>query len=84
MATEALPLPDSNSQTGALSAHNPDVVVDCNIRELYYGNFKAVRDTVIPMQEARHHGIHRALGLRQEHGAALHQPHERSGARLPL
>src|SRR5271169_6530071 len=27
-----------------------DVVLDCNIRELYYGNFKAVRDTTIPVK----------------------------------
>src|SRR5271169_1204354 len=27
-----------------------DVVLDCNIRELYYGNFKAVRDTAIPIK----------------------------------
>ena len=51
MATDALPLPDSNSQPVALCAHNPDVVVDCNIRELYYGTFKAVRDTVIPVKK---------------------------------
>jgi phosphate transport system ATP-binding protein len=28
-----------------------DVVVDCNIRELYYGAFKAVRDTQIPIKK---------------------------------
>ncbi len=28
-----------------------DVVVDCQIRELYYGNFKAVRDTLIPIKK---------------------------------
>ena len=27
------------------------VVVDCNIRELYYGSFKAVRDTTIPVKK---------------------------------
>ncbi len=26
-----------------------DVVIDCDIRELYYGTFKAVRDTAIPI-----------------------------------
>src|ERR1039457_7725977 len=51
MATEALPLPNSNSQTGALCAHNSDIVVDCHISELYYGSFKAVRDTVIPVRK---------------------------------
>lgn len=28
-----------------------DVVIDCNIRELYYGDFKAVRDTRIPIHK---------------------------------
>ncbi len=28
-----------------------DVVIDCNITELHYGNFKAVRDTKIPIQK---------------------------------
>src|SRR6201993_1982995 len=28
-----------------------DVVVDCSIRELYYGTFKAVRDTQIPVKK---------------------------------
>jgi phosphate transport system ATP-binding protein len=51
MATDAIPLPNSNLQAGALQAHNPDVVVDCHIRELYYGSFKAVRDTVIPIKK---------------------------------
>ena len=27
------------------------VVIDCNIRELYYGPFKAVRDTTLPVQK---------------------------------
>jgi phosphate transport system ATP-binding protein len=51
MATEALPQPGSDSNPGALPAHNPDIVVDCHIRELYYGNFKAVRDTAIPVKK---------------------------------
>ena len=28
-----------------------DVVIDCNINELYYGTFKAVRDTRIPIKK---------------------------------
>ena len=31
--------------------HNDGVVIDCDIRELYYGQFKAVRDTRIPIQK---------------------------------
>ena len=27
------------------------VVIDCNIEELYYGTFKAVRDTIIPIKK---------------------------------
>src|SRR5215471_14406821 len=27
------------------------VVLDCHIKQLYYGNFKAVRDTVIPVRK---------------------------------
>jgi phosphate transport system ATP-binding protein len=32
---------------------NPDnaVVIDCHIKDLYYGNFKAVRDTSIPVRK---------------------------------
>ncbi len=29
------------------------VVVDCNVRELYYGKFKAVRDTKIPIRKGQ-------------------------------
>ncbi len=51
MATDAIPQPGSNSQAGVPLLHNLDVVVDCHIRELYYGSFKAVRDTVIPVKK---------------------------------
>src|ERR1035438_4444989 len=30
---------------------DPSVVMDCNIENLYYGSFKAVRDTKIPVQK---------------------------------
>jgi len=30
-----------------------DVVIDCSIRELYYGSFKAVRDTQIPIHKGQ-------------------------------
>jgi phosphate transport system ATP-binding protein len=42
---------------GALRAAEPDasngreVVIDCHIKELHYGSFKAVRDTEIPIQK---------------------------------
>src|ERR1019366_5634501 len=31
-------------------AANNHVVIDCNIKELYYGTFKAVRDTITPVK----------------------------------
>jgi phosphate transport system ATP-binding protein len=31
--------------------HKENVVMDCHIKELYYGTFKAVRDTRIPVQK---------------------------------
>jgi phosphate transport system ATP-binding protein len=30
---------------------NHDVVIDCHIKELYYGKFKAVRDTSVPVKK---------------------------------
>jgi len=48
-ATEAVP--QANANSAALAVYNPDVVADCHIRELYYGAFKAVRDTVIPLKK---------------------------------
>jgi len=48
-ATEAALQPDANAAAPAV--HRPDVVVDCHIRELYYGTFKAVRDTIIPLKK---------------------------------
>ena len=32
-------------------ATNDNVVIDCHIKELYYGTFKAVRDTAIPVKK---------------------------------
>jgi phosphate transport system ATP-binding protein len=42
--------PVSGGNGGKAPAENP-VVIDCAIRELYYGPFKAVRDTQIPVQK---------------------------------
>ncbi|HTT70058.1 MAG TPA: phosphate ABC transporter ATP-binding protein PstB [Anaeromyxobacteraceae bacterium] len=33
------------------AARPPEVVIDCHIRELYYGAFRAVRDTQIPVMK---------------------------------
>ena len=46
----ALPPQPMHGQTPFLASHN-DVVVDCEIRELYYGSFKAVRDTTLPIKK---------------------------------
>src|SRR5208283_4078755 len=44
--------PDGNPHGGeARKAPDGQVVVDCHIRELYYGKFKAVRDTAIPVKK---------------------------------
>ena len=34
------------------AARNPgrDIVIDCHIKDLHYGTFKAVRDTTIPIR----------------------------------
>jgi phosphate transport system ATP-binding protein len=43
-----------NGTTSAAPAEtttNGGVVIDCDIKELYYGSFKAVRDTKIPIQK---------------------------------
>jgi len=37
----------------AKSTEGDGVVIDCDIEELYYGKFKAVRDTVIPLEKNR-------------------------------
>ena len=50
MAGETMPQPDSNPKAVPMLVHNADVVVDCHIRELYYGSFRAVRDTAIPVK----------------------------------
>jgi phosphate transport system ATP-binding protein len=42
-----------NSEQDSLEPDNPDnaVVIDCHIKDLHYGNFKAVRDTSIPVRK---------------------------------
>ena len=53
MMTSATDLGNDPSNTSKHS-HNTkpgDAVIDCNIKELYYGTFKAVRDTNIPIKK---------------------------------
>jgi phosphate transport system ATP-binding protein len=53
MAFSALPVSPQWTGNPAIMTQmkHDDVVVDCNIRELYYTNFKAVRDTHIPIKK---------------------------------
>ncbi len=48
---------------------------------IYYGAFRAVKDVSLPDPAQQDHRHHRPVGLRQEHRAALLQPHERPDAR---
>ena len=54
MATGMLPNADHNANVpagGAVAVHHkPEVIMDCDIQELYYGTFRAVRDTKIPIK----------------------------------
>jgi len=45
--------PNQSFSPGGTVAARPkdDVIMDCNIKELYYGSFKAVRDTNIPIKK---------------------------------
>ena len=40
----------STNGNGSTNGAAADVVIDCNIRQLYYGAFMAVRDTAIPVK----------------------------------
>src|SRR5499427_841370 len=49
MATGMVPNPSPNVPPA--SQLKDDVIMDCDIKELYYGTFKAVRDTQIPIKK---------------------------------
>jgi phosphate transport system ATP-binding protein len=51
MATGMIPDSNSKADIAAKSQAHGDVVMDCDIKELYYGTFKAVRDTKIPIKK---------------------------------
>jgi len=55
MATGMVPSADRNANVptgGAMAVGNKDqVIMDCDIKELYYGTFRAVRDTRIPIKK---------------------------------
>src|SRR5581483_592337 len=47
---QAREFPLAPAQPHNAAAPQSEVVLDCQIRELYYGNFRAVRDTAIPIK----------------------------------
>src|SRR6516164_4448128 len=55
MTIGMVPSPDPRTQVPAAAPvkgpSKDDIVMDCDIKELYYGTFKAVRDTQIPIQK---------------------------------
>src|SRR5215469_8908473 len=53
MSSSALPNtePINGKPAHLVQVKHEDVVIDCDIRELYYGAFKAVRDTTIPIKK---------------------------------
>ncbi len=85
MSSPAKTLGESGKSAGNGAGNGAaDTLIDCKINELYYGDFKAVRDVDIAIKKGTITAFIGPSGLRQEHGAALPQPHERPGARLPL
>ena len=56
---------------------NAPLVFDIEDLAVYYGAFRAVREVDARHPAPRDHGLHRPVGLRQDHGAALPQPDER-------
>jgi len=51
MAADPTPLSNASSGPPLAPVAKNNVVVDCHIRELFYGSFKAVRDTEIPVKK---------------------------------
>ncbi|MBI1370356.1 MAG: phosphate ABC transporter ATP-binding protein [Planctomycetes bacterium] len=47
---QTTPKPQTTLTTKPAPAPTLDIVIDCHIKELYYGSFKAVRDTHIPIE----------------------------------
>jgi phosphate transport system ATP-binding protein len=50
-STQNAPTGQAISRSNVSAAANGDTVIDCDISELYYGTFKAVRDTRIPINK---------------------------------
>ena len=70
------PVPTNGHTNGSANGAQDEALrngtlIDCNIDELHYGKFKAVRDVALKVRRGHHHRLHRSFGMRQEHGAAL-------------
>jgi phosphate transport system ATP-binding protein len=50
MATGQVSTPKTKGGPAGAAVHGTDVVIDCQIKDLHYGTFKAVRDTHIPVK----------------------------------
>jgi hypothetical protein len=59
---------------------DPSLLMECNIKELFYGTVKAVRDTKIPLQK----NVITALIGPSGSGKSTVLPDERSDPRLPV
>ena len=73
-------LPKSQVQmpSGASAFDTPGATVfDAEKVSCYYGSFRAVTDVSLSIYETRDHGVHRPVRVRQDHGAADAEPHER-------
>ena len=42
---------EMKKQNGEVTGDSKEVIIDCHIRQLFYGSFRAVRDTTIPVQK---------------------------------
>jgi len=51
VSNEMVPRMSNDPSAVACSLPKDDVVMDCEIKELYYGTFKAVRDTKVPIKK---------------------------------
>ena len=71
----------SDTDAGRSDGPTGPPVFDVDDLAVFYGSFKAVREVFLDIHAQRDHGVHRPVGLRQEHGAALLQPDERHRAR---
>ena len=80
----AIPATDGSGPSLSVAAHRrprqaeaPRYVFEVRDFSAYYGDFRAIRDIDLDIRQEPHHRLHRAVGLRQVHPAALLQPHER-------